>query len=68
MGHTVGTHGDLTIRSEPTTLDALAFAYLYAALEESHDVEVKQEVQKWVNLVAWEKRVRSIVQSAMRKH
>jgi len=56
------------VRSEPTNLDALAFAYLYAALEESHNVEVKQEVQKWVNLVAWERRVRSIVQSAMRRH
>jgi len=43
--------------SEPTPLDALAFAYLHCLLH-AHDT-IRIEVTRRINLVAWEKRVRS---------
>jgi metaxin len=51
----------------PTALDAVAFAHLFAALE-SPDTVIHEEVRKWVNLVAWEKRVRKIVENATSVH
>ncbi|KAF8163558.1 hypothetical protein B0H34DRAFT_651722 [Crassisporium funariophilum] len=45
--------------SEPTPLDALAFAYLHCLLHASDVVRI--EVTRRVNLVAWEWRVRCIV-------
>ncbi|KAF8912040.1 hypothetical protein CPB84DRAFT_1742680 [Gymnopilus junonius] len=45
--------------SEPTPLDALAFAYLHCILHSSDPVRI--EVTRRVNLVAWEWRVRSQV-------
>ena len=50
-----------TLFSEPTPLDALAFAYLYCLLH-SHET-IRIEVTRRVNLVAWEWRVRCLVQS-----
>ena len=49
-------------RSEPTPLDALAFAYLYFILNSDDNTRI--EVSRRVNLVAWEKRVRDIVNAA----
>ncbi|KAF8965308.1 hypothetical protein BDZ97DRAFT_1699780, partial [Flammula alnicola] len=45
--------------SEPTPLDALAFAYLHCILHSSDTIRV--EVTRRVNLVAWEWRVRCLV-------
>ncbi|KAF5330931.1 hypothetical protein D9619_005380 [Psilocybe cf. subviscida] len=45
--------------SEPTPLDALAFAYLHCLLNSGDTVRI--EVTRRVNLVAWEWRVRSLV-------
>ncbi|PPQ65316.1 hypothetical protein CVT24_011443 [Panaeolus cyanescens] len=45
--------------SEPTPLDALAFAYLHCILHVDHSI--RTEVTRWVNLVAWEWKVRCIV-------
>ncbi|EIW84921.1 hypothetical protein CONPUDRAFT_47817 [Coniophora puteana RWD-64-598 SS2] len=45
-----------------TALDALAFAYLHVLMHGSDDVRI--EVTKRVNLVTWERRVRSQVQGA----
>ncbi|RXW19632.1 hypothetical protein EST38_g6213 [Candolleomyces aberdarensis] len=46
--------------SQPTPLDALAFAYLHCILVHAKG-PVRVEVTKRVNLVAWEWRVRSLV-------
>lgn len=48
--------------SEPTPLDALAFAYLHCILHSSDAVRI--EVTKRVNLVAWEWRVRGVIRGA----
>lgn len=48
--------------SEPTPLDALAFAYLHCILHSSDSIRI--EVTKRVNLVAWEWRVRGIIRAA----
>ncbi|KAF8643778.1 hypothetical protein AX16_008797 [Volvariella volvacea WC 439] len=48
--------------SNPTPLDALAFAYLHALLNSKDDVRI--EVTRRVNLVAWEWRVRGLVRAA----
>lgn len=46
----------------PTALDALVFAYLHTLI---HGVDVlRVEVTRRVNLVAWELRLRSLVQAA----
>ncbi|KAF9532160.1 hypothetical protein CPB83DRAFT_874085 [Crepidotus variabilis] len=45
--------------SEPTPLDALAFAYLHCILHSSDTIRI--EVTRRVNLVAWEWRVRCLV-------
>ncbi|KAF9036625.1 hypothetical protein BJ165DRAFT_1532743 [Panaeolus papilionaceus] len=45
--------------SEPTPLDALAFAYLHCILHADHSI--RTEATRWVNLVAWEWKVRCIV-------
>ena len=42
--------------SEPTPLDALAFAYLHCLLHAHGTIRI--EVTRRVNLVAWEMRVR----------
>lgn len=42
--------------SEPTPLDALAFAYLHCLLHAHNTIRI--EVMRRVNLVAWEWRVR----------
>ncbi|EDR14223.1 uncharacterized protein LACBIDRAFT_305846 [Laccaria bicolor S238N-H82] len=47
--------------SDPTPLDALAFAYLHCLLH-SHET-IRIEVTRRVNLVAWEWRVRCLVRS-----
>lgn len=49
--------------SEPTPLDALAFAYLHTILK-SNDQSFRIEVTRRVNLVAWEWRVRELVRAA----
>lgn len=46
-----------------TALDAIVFSYLFAAMESSN-TQVREEVCKWANLVAWEKRVRKMVENA----
>ncbi|KAF5358513.1 hypothetical protein D9756_001368 [Leucocoprinus leucothites] len=48
--------------TDPTPLDALAFAYLHCILHSSDSVRI--EVTKRVNLVAWEWRVRGVVRAA----
>jgi len=45
--------------SQPTPLDALAFAYLHCILHSSDTIRI--EVTRRVNLVAWEWRVRCLV-------
>jgi metaxin len=47
--------------SSPTALDALAFAYLYSALQSQ--TNIRREVERRVNLVTWERKVRAIVQT-----
>ncbi|KAF9469269.1 hypothetical protein BDZ94DRAFT_1131854, partial [Collybia nuda] len=49
--------------SEPTPLDALAFAYLHSILN-SKDQSFRIEVTRRVNLVEWEWRVRDVVRSS----
>jgi metaxin len=49
-----------TFCSGPTALDALAFAYLHSILNSADD-NIRVEVARRVNLVAWEKRVRDVV-------
>jgi len=48
--------------SNPTPLDALAFAYLHCILHSTNSIRI--EVTKRVNLVAWEWRLRAIVRAA----
>ncbi|KAF8586554.1 hypothetical protein K439DRAFT_1615089 [Ramaria rubella] len=52
--------------SEPTPLDALLFAYLHTALypRAKSQERARAEVTHRVNLVAWERKVRTIVQGA----
>jgi len=45
--------------SQPTPLDALAFAYLHCILHSSDTLRI--EVTRRVNLIAWEWRVRCLV-------
>jgi hypothetical protein len=52
----------LVFLSDPTPLDALAFAYLHCILHSSDSIRI--EVTKRVNLVAWEWRVRGIIRAA----
>ena len=54
------TDSDLQFCSEPTPLDALAFAYLHSILNSADD-NIRMEIARRVNLVAWEKRVRDVV-------
>ncbi|KAF8623570.1 hypothetical protein AX15_006338 [Amanita polypyramis BW_CC] len=49
--------------SEPTPLDALAFAYLHCILDSTDD-NIRIEVSRRVNLVAWEKKIREIVNAS----
>ncbi|KAK2466749.1 hypothetical protein APHAL10511_001007 [Amanita phalloides] len=49
--------------SQATPLDALAFAYLHCILDSADD-SIRIEVSRRVNLVAWEKRVRDMVNAA----
>ena len=49
-----------TFCSEPTPLDALAFAYLHSILDSADD-SIRMEVARRLNLVTWEKRVRDVV-------
>lgn len=50
----------------PTPLDALLFAYIHVALNPrvKGQERARSEVNHRVNLVAWERKVRSIVQGA----
>lgn len=57
------TESNSTTRS-PTALDAVAFAYIHAALKSPYP-EIREEANKWVNLVAWEQKVRNLVLNAM---
>ncbi|KII89131.1 hypothetical protein PLICRDRAFT_596937 [Plicaturopsis crispa FD-325 SS-3] len=50
----------------PTALDALAFAYLHSILHSTDSIRI--EVTRRVNLVAWERRVRSQVRAAFQRH
>lgn len=54
--------------SEPTPLDALVFAYLHVALQpHSKNLQrARAEITTRVNLVAWERKVRQIVQAAFK--
>lgn len=56
LSERLGTDKWFLDSSEPTPLDALAFAYLYCLLH-AHDT-IRFEVTRRVNLVAWEWRVR----------
>ncbi|KDQ07077.1 hypothetical protein BOTBODRAFT_120582 [Botryobasidium botryosum FD-172 SS1] len=47
----------------PTAVDALLFAYIYSALQ-SQD-EVRLVVERRVNLVTWERRVRALVEETI---
>ncbi|KAF8077734.1 hypothetical protein FPV67DRAFT_1443330 [Lyophyllum atratum] len=49
--------------SEPTPLDALAFAYLHCIVLSTNST-LRTEVTRRVNLVAWEWRVRELVRAA----
>lgn len=49
---------------KPTALDAVAFAYVCAALESPHP-QIREHMEKWVNLVAWEKKVRGMVEESL---
>ncbi|GLB34736.1 putative glutathione S-transferase, C-terminal domain [Lyophyllum shimeji] len=49
--------------SEPTPLDALAFAYLHCIILSSNST-LRVEVTRRVNLVAWEWRIRELVRAA----
>jgi len=52
---------------EPTALDAAAFAYLHIALnvKPGQPTEViRKEVQRWPNLVRWQRGVEQIVREA----
>ncbi|KAG8811497.1 hypothetical protein FRC19_003753, partial [Serendipita sp. 401] len=51
---------------QPTLLDSVAFAYIFAALRHPYP-EVREGVNRWVNLVAWEKRVRNNIEANMHK-
>jgi hypothetical protein len=55
-----------TPHSAPTFLDALLFAYLHRLLASNHDVRV--EVTRRINLVAWERKVASLVRGAFTKY
>ncbi|KDR73588.1 hypothetical protein GALMADRAFT_124817 [Galerina marginata CBS 339.88] len=55
----LGTDNWFLGSSEPTPLDALAFAYLHSILYTTDPVRI--EVTRRVNLVAWEWRVRCLV-------
>lgn len=55
------------IHRNPTSLDAAVFAYLFAAVESSN-TQIREEAHKWANLMAWEKRVRKMVESATSLH
>jgi metaxin len=48
--------------SGPTPLDALAFAYLHSILHSSDNIRI--EVSRRANLLAWEQRVRKLVSAA----
>lgn len=48
--------------TNPTPLDALAFAYLHCILHSTSSIRI--EVTRRINLVAWEWRVRGIVRAA----
>lgn len=48
----------------PTALDSVAFAYLHSALESLYP-EIREEARKWVNLVAWEQRVRESISASL---
>jgi len=48
--------------SSPTPLDALAFAYLHSILHASDNIRI--EVSRRANLVAWELKVRHLVSEA----
>ncbi len=48
--------------SGPTPLDALAFAYLHSILHASDNIRI--EVSRRANLVAWELKVRHLVRGA----
>ncbi|KAH8827064.1 hypothetical protein DL96DRAFT_1802766 [Flagelloscypha sp. PMI_526] len=56
----------------PTSLDALLFAYIHLILDlplkNPKRTDVRMEVTKRVNLVAWERRVRGIVRGAWASH
>ncbi|TFK42346.1 hypothetical protein BDQ12DRAFT_719226 [Crucibulum laeve] len=62
LAERLGTDKWLLGSSEPTPLDALAFAYLHCILQ-ADDI-IRTEVTRRVNLVAWEYRVRCIVRDA----
>jgi metaxin len=51
----------------PTALDALAFAYLHTILHAKHTNHIRFEVNRRVNLVAWERRVRVQVAAAFQR-
>ena len=52
-------HGDDFASSGPTPLDALAFAYLHSILHSSDNIRI--DVSRRANLVAWELKVRHLV-------
>ncbi|PVG02645.1 hypothetical protein CPB86DRAFT_724876 [Serendipita vermifera] len=49
---------------KPTALDAMAFACISTGIQHRCP-EINQEVTKWANLVAWEQRVRKVVEEAL---
>ncbi|KAG8786235.1 hypothetical protein FRC15_011806 [Serendipita sp. 397] len=62
----LGTSSWFLDSSQPTLLDSVAFAYIFAALRHPYP-EVREGANRWVNLVAWEKRVRNNIEANMHK-
>ncbi|KAF7295402.1 GST-C-6 domain-containing protein [Mycena indigotica] len=65
LAERLGTDKWLLGSSEPTPLDALAFAYLHTILHTANHI-IRIEVTRRVNLVAWELRVRGLVSAAFK--
>ncbi|KAF7975847.1 hypothetical protein HWV62_8419 [Athelia sp. TMB] len=64
LSERLGTDKWLLSSENPTALDALLFAYLHTILHTKSANALRLEITRRVNLVAWERRVRSQVAAA----
>jgi hypothetical protein len=64
MYRTIVVYQPIRLYRGPTALDAVAFAYISAAVKSPYP-QIREDANKWVNLVAWEKKVRKLVTSAI---